>query len=45
MNEYPFDCPICGERYWDEVSIMHSESYGDSVCFRCVDEVDGEEEE
>jgi len=38
MMPYPFDCPVCDERYWQEDSVQYDERYDDDVCWRCADE-------
>ncbi len=38
MMPYPFDCPVCDERYWQEDSVVYDERYDDSVCFCCAAE-------
>ena len=41
MN-YAFDCPLCGEQYWNDNSIVYDEGYDDQVCYHCKDELDAE---
>ena len=42
MMPYPFDCPLCTQRYWREESVMYDEGYDDSVCHHCYDKLQAE---
>lgn len=39
MMPYPFDCPRCDQRYWHEHSITYDETYDDTICRCCSDEL------
>ena len=45
MMPYPFDCPICTERYWEEDSVIYDEGYDDTICHNCSDELQRERRE
>ena len=38
MMPYPFDCPVCGGRYWEEDSVVYDDRHDDSVCYQCAEE-------
>ena len=38
MMPYPFDCPKCGQRYWEEQSVVYNEDYDDTICWQCDEE-------
>jgi hypothetical protein len=38
MMPYPFDCPVCTGRFWEEESVVYDERYDDSVCYQCAEE-------
>lgn len=42
MMPYPFDCPNCDKRYWDESSVIDDKIYGDSICWQCAEEFEVE---
>jgi len=46
MREYAFECPCCGQEYWNDASVGgYDEQFGDRVCWRCEDERQTEEKQ
>jgi hypothetical protein len=45
MMPYPFDCPACTQRYWQEDSIVYDDEYDDHICYQCSDELQAERKE
>jgi len=45
MGNYPFDCPLCDQRYWRDDSAVYDEEYDDHICHHCSDELQAERKE
>ena len=38
MMPYPFDCPKCDQRFWEEASLVYDEEFDDHICWQCHEE-------